>query len=211
MPRVVRQTRTNAVSESAGSGGVDRCSFVMRRLEGWCRNWRFGSGRPMPIDYQTVACVLPVASGLVKTTKVRALVDQVNSVAPTDTRVLVIGASGCGTKLVARSIHPHNRRTDHRYIAINGRAIAGLPAAVWVQAVPAAPSVPDPAVPEVPAGAWGFAVRSRLEPANRATDAATLERFAGDKRRTAQALRCNRQAQYDPLRSYNRKPVMSQK
>ena len=100
----------------------------------------------MPIDYQAVACVLPAASGLAKTTKVRALVDQVNRVAPNDTRVLVIGASSCGTKLVARSIYPHSRRTDHRYRAINGRAIAGLSAAVWVQAVPAAPPVPDPAV-----------------------------------------------------------------
>ncbi len=57
--------------------------------------------------------------------QIRGVIDQIGRVAPTDASVLVIGESGSGKELVARSIHERSQRADKPFVAINCGAIAG--------------------------------------------------------------------------------------
>ena len=50
------------------------------------------------------------------TSQVRQLVDKI---APTGSRVLITGPSGCGKELVARLIHARSRRAGNAFVAIN--------------------------------------------------------------------------------------------
>tara|TARA_R110002110_G_scaffold362241_1_gene571976 strand:+ start:33108 stop:34544 length:1437 start_codon:yes stop_codon:yes gene_type:complete len=48
---------------------------------------------------------------------------QIEKVAPTDSTVLVLGETGTGKELVARSVHQHSRRADKTLISVNCAAI----------------------------------------------------------------------------------------
>ena len=51
------------------------------------------------------------------------LFDHLRKIAPTDATVLVLGETGTGKELVARSIHHHSRRVDKPLISVNCAAI----------------------------------------------------------------------------------------
>jgi len=52
-----------------------------------------------------------------------AMFDILRKVAPTDATVLVTGESGTGKELIAKAIHYHSPRREHRLVAINCAAI----------------------------------------------------------------------------------------
>ena len=54
---------------------------------------------------------------------IRALVDRIEKVAPTDARVLITGENGTGKELVARAIHRLSARCDAAFIEVNCAAI----------------------------------------------------------------------------------------
>src|SRR5271170_5879181 len=55
--------------------------------------------------------------------KIRELRKLIQTVAPTDARVLILGESGTGTELVAGAIHNLSKRRDANYVRINCAAI----------------------------------------------------------------------------------------
>jgi formate hydrogenlyase transcriptional activator len=57
----------------------------------------------------------------------RAVLKQVETVAPTDSAVLIQGETGTGKELIARAIHNLSSRRDHTFVKVNCAAIpAGL-------------------------------------------------------------------------------------
>ncbi len=51
------------------------------------------------------------------------LFDQIERVSPTESTVLVLGETGTGKELVAKSVHQHSRRADKTLISVNCAAI----------------------------------------------------------------------------------------
>jgi len=58
-----------------------------------------------------------------KSFAIRALLDRVEKVAPTDARVLVTGENGTGKELVARALHRLSTRADEPFVEVNCAAI----------------------------------------------------------------------------------------
>jgi formate hydrogenlyase transcriptional activator len=57
--------------------------------------------------------------------KLRAVLDDINMVAPVDSVVLVQGETGTGKEVVARAIHDASPRRQNRFVAVNCAAIPG--------------------------------------------------------------------------------------
>ena len=51
--------------------------------------------------------------------KFRALLDNVEMVAPVDSAVLIQGETGSGKELIARAIHEASPRRKNRFVALN--------------------------------------------------------------------------------------------
>lgn len=50
---------------------------------------------------------------------IRAILQRIKLIAPTDINVLILGESGTGKELVARAIHQNSRRASGRFVALN--------------------------------------------------------------------------------------------
>src|SRR3954469_16487462 len=66
----------------------------------------------------------PPASSLVgKSPAINQLRHVIEKVAPTNSRIMIVGPSGGGKELVARTIHQHSARRDAPFVVINAAAI----------------------------------------------------------------------------------------
>jgi len=67
----------------------------------------------------------PAAAGIVgRSAPMRALLERMNRVAPTDTTVLITGETGTGKELVARGVHALSPRAKKPFVAVNCSALA---------------------------------------------------------------------------------------
>src|SRR5262245_35549035 len=65
-----------------------------------------------------------IIEGIVGRSKVRrAVLDEVEMVAPTDAAVLILGETGAGKEMIARAVHNHSGRRAHPYVKCNLAAI----------------------------------------------------------------------------------------
>lgn len=55
--------------------------------------------------------------------KMNAIFEKVKTIAPTDTRVLILGETGCGKQLLAHAIHQQSKRCKEPYVEVNCAAI----------------------------------------------------------------------------------------
>jgi two-component system nitrogen regulation response regulator NtrX len=75
-------------------------------------------------EVKALQSLSPVASGLVgQSSAMNQLRQTVEKVAPTNSRTLIIGASGSGKELCARTIHAMSGRANGPFIVINAAAI----------------------------------------------------------------------------------------
>ncbi|HEY5593614.1 MAG TPA: sigma 54-interacting transcriptional regulator, partial [Nitrospiria bacterium] len=65
----------------------------------------------------------PAQKPLGESPAMRAVLDLVDQVAPTDSTVLITGETGTGKELIARRIHQSGDRRDRRFVAINCGAV----------------------------------------------------------------------------------------
>jgi PAS domain S-box-containing protein len=54
----------------------------------------------------------------------RAVLSQIDKVAPTDSTVLIAGETGTGKELIARAVHKRSERSEHAFISVNCAAFA---------------------------------------------------------------------------------------
>src|ERR1700740_691610 len=53
----------------------------------------------------------------------RHVLELVDTVAPSDSTVLLLGETGTGKELIARAVHDHSRRKDRTFVKLNCAAI----------------------------------------------------------------------------------------
>src|SRR3982751_6533951 len=70
---------------------------------------------------------MPFADLIGSSRKFRAVLDNINIVAPADCAVLIRGETGTGKEPIARAIHDASPRRQRRFVAIN---CAAIPAAL---------------------------------------------------------------------------------
>ncbi|MCP3950858.1 MAG: sigma-54-dependent Fis family transcriptional regulator, partial [Desulfobacterales bacterium] len=58
-------------------------------------------------------------------TKINKVIQMIDKVAPTDSTVLIHGASGTGKELVARAVHANSRRSDRVFFAVDCGTLSG--------------------------------------------------------------------------------------
>jgi len=56
--------------------------------------------------------------------KMKAVIDRIKRLAPTDATVLITGESGTGKELIAQAIHQNSPRKNKRVVPLNARAVA---------------------------------------------------------------------------------------
>jgi two-component system response regulator HydG len=56
--------------------------------------------------------------------KMKAVIDRLKRIAPTDATVLITGESGTGKELIAQAIHQNSPRKNKRMVPLNARAVA---------------------------------------------------------------------------------------
>ncbi len=59
-----------------------------------------------------------------RSSRIKAVAENIERVAPTDMAVLIVGPSGSGKELVAKAIHKNSLRADKTFVAINCGALA---------------------------------------------------------------------------------------
>src|SRR5271154_1527371 len=65
-----------------------------------------------------------VITGLIGSSrKLRAVLDEINIVAPSDCAVLIQGETGTGKEVIAQAIHEASPRRKNRFVALNCAAI----------------------------------------------------------------------------------------
>jgi two-component system nitrogen regulation response regulator NtrX len=75
-------------------------------------------------EVKALQSLSPVASGLIgQSSAINQLRQTIEKVAPTNSRILIIGASGSGKELCARSIHAMSGRAGGPFVVINAAAI----------------------------------------------------------------------------------------
>jgi DNA-binding NtrC family response regulator len=76
--------------------------------------WPSGRGRPLDGFDGIIGTSAPV----------RAVLEEVDAVAPTDSTVLILGETGTGKELIARAIHKRSRRASESFVDMNCAAIS---------------------------------------------------------------------------------------
>src|SRR5260370_288431 len=56
----------------------------------------------------------------------RTVLSHIGKVAPTDSTVLITGATGTGKELIARAVHKRSQRSEHAFISVNCAAFAPM-------------------------------------------------------------------------------------
>ena len=75
-------------------------------------------------EVKELKAIAPIASRLIgRSTVMNQLRQAIDRVAPTNSRVLIIGSSGAGKELAARSIHAASARSSGPFMVINAAAI----------------------------------------------------------------------------------------
>jgi len=86
----------------------DKCIYLDEQLEA---SQRSGEGRK---EFEGIVGSSPV---------VREVLDQVRTVAPTGSTVLIEGETGTGKELIAHAIHVQSQRSEHPFVKLNCAAI----------------------------------------------------------------------------------------
>src|SRR5207245_11450159 len=60
---------------------------------------------------------------IVRSASLRAMLEEVKIVAPTDSTVLILGETGTGKELIARAIHNRSSRRERPFVRVNCAAI----------------------------------------------------------------------------------------
>src|ERR1700726_1677689 len=68
---------------------------------------------------------MPLTDLIGTSPKFRAVLDEINMVAPVDCAVLVRGETGTGKEVIAQAIHDASPRHQNRFVALNCAAIPG--------------------------------------------------------------------------------------
>lgn len=76
------------------------------------------AARPLTASGPPPPPIEALASQLGPSAEARAVIEQVDAVAPTDVTVLILGETGTGKELVARALHHQSSRRDHPFVTL---------------------------------------------------------------------------------------------